>query len=477
MAKSKYFLIYKMNKKTSMTKRDIRSAVLMLSIASLAIMIFAYVPSQAFADVSSPKKQIKMGIDQTDIICKASMVKVYRINADSVACVTPSSAQKLIEKEVVKEIPKDRLDAKKSFRQSLPIGTVTELATVKQFGDEGKTSSKNRVAEYVYVFEVCAKDKTIRAPEVLVRSDSETKTVKIAQKIMSDKCYTSSAKVKAAESGSISASLTNKGMITDKITELEAKVADIQQKLATLKKSLSGVTLKDASAISEDEKENISDTASEISKLRKELNLAKGELNKYLFALHSPPQLKATEFAKQKMTFTGVPLKDTSVSVMSVTKQVMGSKNQSSTFGAMATYNVVFEACAGKDVLRAPEVRVSSDSEEKVIRIAERIISNSCQMSTAKINAEDTSSIELEVANRSDISAKITKMEKKIDSLKEEQLKHQTELNRLVSQTDKSADYQQKVIDISSKIIQLRNEIRDAKFQMFGSMYEVYKNP
>ena len=459
-----------------MEKNDIRTMTLMLSVASLTILVFSQVSSEAFADVSSPKKQIKMGIDQTDIICKSSMVKAYMINTDSVACLTPSSAQKLIEREIVQEIPKDRLEAKKSFRQSEPIGTVTELATVKQFGSEGITSSKNRVTEYVHVFEVCAKDKAIRAPEVLVTSDSETKTVKIAQRVMADMCYTSSAKIKATDPGSISTSLTNKGMITDKITELESKIADIQQKLATLKKSLSETIHKDAS-INEDDKDSISDTASEITKLRKELNMAKGELNKYLFALHAPPQLKASEFTKQKMTFTGVPLKDTSVSIMTITKQVMGSKDQGSTFGGLTVYNVVFEACTGKNVLRAPEVRVSSDSEEKVIRISERIISDSCQMSTAKINAKDTSSITLEIANRSDISAKITELEKKIDLLKGEQSTYQTELNSLVNQTDKPADYQQKVIDISSKIIQLRNEIRDAKFQMFGSMYEVYKNP
>jgi len=445
-----------------------------IAFASLTILV-SQIQSEVFADVSSPKKQTKIGIDQTDIICKANLVKVYRINADSTDCFTPSTAQKLMDMGIAKEIPKDKMEAKKSFQQNSPIGTVTSLVTVKQFGAEGKLSTNMRVVDYVHVFEVCANDKIIRAPEILVKSDSEAKTVKLAQKIMAEKCYTSSAKIKATDPKSISASLTNKGAISDKLTELEANVADIQQKLAVLKKSLSDITKQDV--ISEDGKKKTTDTTNEIIKLRAELNQAKGELNKYLFALYSPPQLKASDFTKQKLTFTGVPIKDTSANIMSISKQVTGTKDQSSTSEGMSLYNVVFEACTGKDVLRAPEVKVTSDSEEKTLRISERIIANSCQMSAAKINAKDTKSITLEIANRADVSVKIIELEKKIDSLIEEQSKHQMSLNKLAVQSDKPADYEQKVSELSAKIIQLRNEIRDAKFQLYGNMYEVYKNP
>ena len=454
-----------------------KSTLLTFAIASLTILLISQLSSEVFADVVSPKKQTKIGIDQTDIICKANLVKVYRINADSTDCFKPSTAQRLMDAGIAKEIPKDKLEAKKSFQQNSPIGTVTSLSTVKQFGAEGKLSSNLRVVEYVHVFEVCANDKTIRAPEVLVKSDSEAKTVKLAQKIMADKCYTSSAKIKATDPNSISVSLTNKGAISDKLTELEANIADIQQKLAVLKKSLSVVTKQDTATLSEDVKKKTTDTTNEIIKLRAELNLAKGEINKYLFALYSPPQLKASDFTKQKLTFTGVPIKDTFANIMSITKQVTGTKDQSSTSGDLGLYNVVFEACTGKYVLRAPEVRVTSDSEEKTIRISERIIANSCQMSATKINAKDTASIIIEITNRGDISVKITDLEKKIDSLIVEQSRHQMELNKLVVQSDKPTDYEKQVSELSAKIIQLRNEIRDAKFQLYGMMYDVYKKP
>ncbi len=72
---------------------------------------------------------------------------------------------------------------------------------------------------------------------------------------------------------------------------------------------------------------------------------------------------------------------------------------------------------------------------------------------------------------------KITDLEQKIDMLVEEQAKHQTELNKLAVLSEKPAYYEQKVTEHSNKIIQLRNEIREAKFQLYGSMCEVYKNP
>lgn len=264
-------------------------------------------------------------------------------------------------------------------------------------------------------------------------------------------------------------------MVTDKITELETKIEDLQKKINTLKNSLPNEARESSSPLGENIKKTITTTTNEISNLRTELNQAKSELNKYLFALHAPKQLKATEFTKQKLTFTGVPLTETSANIMRISKQVTGNDGIENINQTL--HNVVFEACAGKEVLRAPEVRINSDMEEKVIKISEKIIANSCQMSTAKINAKDPNSITLSIANRSDISLKITQLENTITKLSEEQRTYQVELNKLVSQSEKPTDYEKKVTELSNKIIQLRNEIRDIKFQLYGSLYEIYKTP
>ena len=454
-----------------------KSFFLLLTMASLTALLILQIPSETFADVISPKKQTKIGIDPTDITCKANLVKVHRINTDSFDCFTPSTAEKLIKMGIASDIPKDKLEAKKLSSKNPPIGTVTGLSTVKQFGSEGKLSNTLRVISYLYVFDVCANDKTIRAPEVLVQSDSEAKTVKLAQKVMANTCYTSSAVMKAADSNSIHASITNKGLITDKVTELEANVADLQQKISTLKKGLPDLAKQDTVTLSEDARKKITDTTNELGTLRTQLNVAKGELNKYLFMLNAPPQLKASDFTKPLLTFTGAPLKDTAVNVMSISAQRSSPDAPPYTTNALRQYDVIFEACAGNQVLRAPEVKASSDSEEKVIRIAEKIIANSCQMSSLKINAQDTKSIRLEIANRSDISSKISEFDKIIETLSVEQRTYQVELNHLVTQSEKPADYEQKVRELSNKIMTLRNDINTAKFQMYGSMYEIYKTP
>ncbi|MGY5149289.1 MAG: hypothetical protein ACW9W3_04425 [Candidatus Nitrosopumilus sp. bin_68KS] len=452
-----------------------KSVFFILTLVSLSVLMMSQIPSQSFADVIPPKKQTALGIDSADIICKTNLVKVHRTNSDSIDCFSPSSAEKLISMGIANEIPKDKLEAKKSLKQSSPIGTITGLDTVKKFGSEGRLSNDPRVVEYIYVFDACAADKTIRAPEVLITSDSEVKTVKLAKKIMANTCFSSSAIIKATNPSSISGSLTNKGVISDKLSELEANVADLQQKLSVLKKNFSGLVKQDSTTLDDDSKIMINDSTSEIVQLRADLNRAKGELNKYLFALHSPVQLKSSDFTKQKLTFTRVPLVGVSVDALTITRQTLGNTDSPDTTTGVKLYNVVFEACSGNDVLRAPEVRIKSDNEEKVIRIAEKIIPNSCQMSAVKINAVDTKTITLEIANRSDLSAKIVELEKQIEALVGEQSSYQMELNKLVVQSDKPVDYEQKVSELSAKIIKLRDQIRDAKFQLYGSMYEVYK--
>ena len=160
---------------------------------------------------------------------------------------------------------------------------------------------------------------------------------------------------------------------------------------------------------------------------------------------------------------------------MTVSKQITGNSGIEDINQTL--HNVVFEACTGAEVLRAPEVMITSDMDEKTVRVSEKIIANSCQMSAAKVHAKDPSTISLSVANRSDISMKITQLEAQIGQLSDEQRTHQLELNKLVVQSEKPADYEKKVTELSNKIIQLRNQINDAKFQLYGSQYEVYKNP
>jgi len=453
---------------------NIHSALLIFSLTILTILVVSQVPAQIYADVPSPKKQTNIGIGLDEIVCKRDLVKVFRINSETVSCFKPASAQKLIDSGLAQEVSKEVLEAKKLINQAPPIGTVKSLTTINQFGSEGKLSTQLRVVEYLHIFEVCALDKTIRAPEVLITSDSETKTVKLAQSIPANKCYVNSAKIKATNTDSISVILTNKGLVTDKLNQLETKIADLQTKLNKLKADLPSIII-EPSTSDDALKKRASTITNEISQLRVELNQAKGELYKYQFALLAPKQVKAADFAKQKLTFTGQPFTDASASVMTVSKQTTGTGGGSEP--AQTLYNVVFEACSGKDIIRAPQVRVTSDMEEKTIMVSEKIPANSCQMSAAKINAKDPKTITASVANKADTSMKITELDAIIVKLSEEQRSYQDQLSKLLVQSEKPEDYEQKLAELAGKIVQLRNEIRDAKFQQYGSLYSTYKTP
>ena len=438
----------------------------------LSVILVISITTTSFADVPSPKKQTNIGIDQEDIICKTNLVKVFRINTESISCFKPISAQKLIDSGLAQKISKDRLDAKKSITKAPPIGTVKGIITVDQFGSEGKSTSKLRVVEYLQFFEVCSFDKPIRAPEVLLTSDSESKFVKLAQPIPANKCFNNSAKIKATDPNSISLTLTNKGMVTEKIIVLETKVSELQAKLNSLKANLPTI-VKDPTTVGGDGKKKITETTNEISQLRTELNRVKGELNQYLFSLFTPKQLKASEFTKQKLTLTGVPFNYASANIITVSAQTTGTSSDPNL--KQTLYNVVFEACSEKEVIRAPEITISSDMEEKTIKVAEKIIAESCQMSTGKIKANDAKSITVSIAHTADTSQKIRELEKIIQIKSEEQRTYQLELNQLVVQSQKPADFEQKLAELGNKIIQLRNEIRDSKFQIYGTLYETYK--
>lgn len=46
-----------------------------------------------------PKKQLKIGVDLDGVVCKEGLEKIFKITNDSVACVYPETAQKLVDRE------------------------------------------------------------------------------------------------------------------------------------------------------------------------------------------------------------------------------------------------------------------------------------------------------------------------------------------------------------------------------------------
>lgn len=433
--------------------------VILALIAIVSIMI----PSTALADVLPPKKQMDLNVSANKVICKEGLVKVIKTSNAKPACVKPSTAEKFVKRGIVEPIDTKLLD---SIKNRNPIGTVKKISVIKVSGDSGRLDLSPTTTAYNFVFEVCADDRTIRAPEVLISSDSEVRSIKLADRIMANTCGTSVAVIKTSNPDSIQATLTNKGGITEKITSLESKVKELQEKLDSEKnnvKTLSQMTEKPS-----DYKKQVSESTNKISDLRKELNTAKEELNRYLFHFYAKPS-KISDY-KKPLSFGGLPVEGVLVNKLSVSEQV----------GVMETpplYNVVFEVCAGDVVVRAPQIEISSDISKVTVKLADKILSNSCQMGTGKVKASDMDSVAVSLKTPAELSAKISSLEKMISEMQATISDDKKALNELIrlAPEKRPSDFDEKVTELTASIADLRNQINDARVELYRLLSQVYQ--
>ena len=188
------------------------------------------IASPAFADVISPKQQMKLNFTAEQVICAEGLVKVTKKTTGNASCVKPATAEKLAKNGWAKTLSDKKLDEIKviKLKKGEPAGTITKIATVKQTSQPVKAGTPVGVAGYVFIFDACSTSKVIRTPEIYVTSDSETKNVKLGSMLKANSCYTSSVMIKAADPNTISATLLNKGGISEKIQSLETQIADLK---------------------------------------------------------------------------------------------------------------------------------------------------------------------------------------------------------------------------------------------------------
>lgn len=410
-----------------------------------------------FADVAPPKKQLSADISPEDVICNEGFIIVVKISTGNPACVKPATAEKLIKSGWAMIVAQGIIDAAKI--QKNPIGTVNKLAVVKVTGTPSTQTPKVSTIGYDFVFEVCALDKKIYAPDVLIKSDSASQHVELPNNIEANTCVLSSTIVKAANPDTITATLVNKGGISEKISMIESKIADLSQKLDAEKKSLSELSKQESKPA--DYKTLVSESTKKINELRTELNDARGDYSRFLFILYVTPS-KAS--APTKFTFSGVPIEGASTKILSITQQVSGEG-----------FNVVFEACAGEKAVIAPLVTVKSDIDSKDVVLANRISPNTCQLGTGQLKATDQNSIQVMLDNTEAFSAKVAELESKIAQWQSDLANEKRTLAEIVKIAQKPADYEMKVSELTNKIIELRNMINNAKANLQGSLFDFYQ--
>ena len=384
--------------------------------------------SQAFADVISPKQQMNLDFTAEQIICSEGLVKITKASSGNTSCVKPVTAEKLSQMGWAKKLTEQKIEEIKTKKiiKGESAGTIKKLSIIKQLSPSKTSAVSSSISGYVYIFDACANAKVIRTPEIFVTSDSETKQVKLGSMIKSNSCYASSVLIKAANPESISATMLNKGGISEKISSLESQIADLKSKITIAKQSLSKT-----------DKNSNPETINNVISLKKELNDIQDQLRRYLMVLYVPPSTKVSkiDFAK---SITGQPLTEMRTDLISVTESVV---KPISSNPDLKRFNVVFEACSGTDSIRTPLITINSDSDSVDIKLIDRIIPKSCQVGIGKINAVDSQSIMTKISENSNISSQISSLEKTIDELQIQLGEKRSSLGLLVSkQLDSSGE-------------------------------------
>jgi len=420
----------------------------MLSIV-LSVVLLISITTPVYADIIPPKKQFSVGISNENITCDSGLFKVIREKSESVACVNPSSVYKLMAKGWAKPVDSNLLDTYIDLEKK-SIGTIEIISVTAVKSSEGNLKTKTPVIAYDYIFEVCASQK-IYNPTILIVSDSESKHYELAEAINPDKCVLSVSRIKAASSDSIQSTLLNKGEISKIVSELEEKLSSLKAELTETRMTLGKAPV---------EGQEKSKQGNKIADLRKEINDTRAELHRLFFTMYSSSKTTALD----KVSFSGIPIAGETATKLSVTKS-LAEEN---------LYIVTFETCAGKTPIRLPLVSVSSDKQEVNVKIGTKISPNSCQLTTAKIIADDSESISVQPIGNTDAN-QLGEIEGKIADLQEQLIVEKELLRSLVHNPQRPENFNEQANVLTGNIISLKNQVISAKAEFSKIMLETFR--
>lgn len=422
----------------------------LLVLFSVSLLLLTVMISPASADILPPKKQIAFGISADDVVCESGMFKVTKASTNTVFCVNPNSVSKLVSLGWAKSVDQSKLDGAMS-NLNLSTGTINQLIVTPKYTDFGKQSPKVAVGSYDYVFDVCATTKTLVSPNILIRSDSESKHVELPETITSNSCVTSAVVIKAANSNSIVATLQSTGDVSQLILSLSEKVDSLKMQLQDARKSFGKEATEKNIALGE-----------KIIDLRKQLNDAREDLHRVYFTLYTPEKSK---FSHEKLSLSGTPIIGNSVTKLSVSPSLVTPNS----------YNVFFEACAGNKQVRLPVISITSDFETNDVRLGDKIAPNTCQLSSGKITATDPESIIVEPAGNSESSTRAGDLEVIITDLQKQLTSEKDLLKSLIHNSNRPDNFNEQVTAHVDKITQLRNDVISAKAELSKLLYLTYK--
>ena len=128
-------------------------------------------------------------------------------------------------------------------------------------------------------------------------------------------------------------------------------------------------------------------------------------------------------------------------------------------------------------IVRAPQIEVSSDSGKVTVKLADKILANSCQLGTGKVKASDTESITVSLKTPADLSLKISTLEKIMKEMQTTIAEDKNTLDELVhlDPDKRPADFEEKVTELTKKIADLRSQINDVRVELYRILSQVYQ--
>ncbi len=135
------------------------------------------------------------------------------------------------------------------------------------------------------------------------------------------------------------------------------------------------------------------------------------------------------------------------------------------------TYSYIFEACAGTNDIRNPEVLISSDSESKKIKLSHNLKANECQASVSKIKSSSKDVISAIVIERGGMTKIIKELESNITVIKDKIKMEKSNLKKIINETPEPADFSKKVSEITDKIVKLRMDLKNASEKYHRTLY------
>ena len=423
-------------------------------------------------NIPSPKEQMESGISPANVVCKAELKPLIRVNTNTTVCVMETSYDKILQQGWAKT-----LEDYKNKPQLSKIGDVTTVRVVPLYFDTGIRESKPEIiTTYNFVFEACSKFDAIKKPEILIISDSETKLVNLHQSIPIMSCKLGTTEVKAVDTNSIKASLVIKSDLTIIADQLESKMKNIQGKLSIEKKELADLV--DKNSHSEDDYKMISEKTAKIVELKETLNIARADWQKNQYVLivndNKPPEIKPQLSNKELPPKEIIPKDYPHVNKIKVAPQFVDAGRLKSD-PVTSSYRFVFEACTGESNILFPEILVRSDSEAKSIKLGETLEPNSCKTSTTSIRAGDKNSIQGMIIAEGDIPKLLTELDSNVLKIQEEIAKNKKDLVEITNQNPPPDNFKQKVSEITNKIVNLKNELNQAKEEFNIIKYITYE--